>query len=88
MSTSVLFTSHVFLLQSVAYPSPSLLRVSQKGKRALYRIDFAPEPAPAPVVTACKLAALFPTQPLHHTVALNSESEARFLCRSGRGLGI
>ena len=34
------------------------------------------------------LAALFPTHPLHYTVALDSESEARYVRRQGRGLGI
>ena len=38
--------------------------------------------------TACILAALFPTRPLHYTVALDSGSEARYVRRQGRGLGI
>ena len=47
-------------------------------------IDFAPVNfALAPAYT---LAA--PTHPLHHTVALDSGSEARYIRRQGRGLGI
>ena len=34
------------------------------------------------------LAALSPTHPLHYTVALDSGSEARYVRRQGRGLGI
>ena len=34
------------------------------------------------------LAALFPTHPLHYTIALDSRSEARFVRRHSRGLGI
>ncbi len=36
--------------------------------------------------TACILVA--PTHPLHHTVALDSRSEAMYVRRQGRGLGI
>ena len=36
--------------------------------------------------TACTLAA--PAHPLHYTVALDSGSEARYVRRQGRGLGI
>ncbi len=44
-------------------------------------VDFAPAPAqPVPRRT-------FP-HPLHYTVALDSGSEARYVLRQGRGLGI
>ena len=38
------------------------------------------------ICTACTLAA--PTHPLHYTIALDSRSEARYICRQGRGLAI
>ncbi len=38
------------------------------------------------ICTACTSAAL--THPLHYAVALDSGSEARYVCRQGRGLGI
>ena len=50
-------------------------------------IDFAPAHfASTPATTQPILAA--PTHPLHHTVALDSGSEARYVRRQGRGLGI
>ena len=46
-------------------------------------IDFTPAPplAPAQPVLSC----IFPTHSLHHTVALDSGSEARYVHCQGRG---